>query len=46
MVTGDAHITRVFGMGMPKTLGYPYHCDTAALQEQVRKTTGTYELPL
>ena len=26
--------------------GYPYHCDTAALQEQVRKTTGTYELPL
>ena len=27
-VTGDAHITRVLGMGMPKTQGCPYHCDT------------------
>ena len=26
-VTGDAHITRVLGMGMPKTRGCPYHCD-------------------
>ena len=28
-VTGDIHITRVLGMGMPKTRGCPYHCDTA-----------------
>ena len=27
-ITGDAHITRVLGMGMPKTQGCPYHCDT------------------
>ena len=26
-VTGDVHITRVLGMGMPKTRGCPYHCD-------------------
>ena len=26
-VTGDAHIPRVLGMGMPKTRGCPYHCD-------------------
>ena len=25
-VTGDAHITRVLGMGILKTQGYPYHC--------------------
>ena len=25
---GDAHITRVLGMGMPKTGGCPYHCFT------------------
>ena len=28
-VTGDAHITGVLRMGMPKTRGCPYHCDTA-----------------
>ena len=28
-VTGDAHITRVLGMGMPKTRECPYHCDSA-----------------
>ena len=27
-VTGDAHITRVLGMVMPKMQGCPYHCDT------------------
>ena len=27
-VTGDAHITRILGMGMPKTLGCPHHCDS------------------
>ena len=27
-VTEDAHITRVLGMGMPKTQGCPYHCDS------------------
>ena len=27
-VTGDTHITRFRGMGMPKTRGCPYHCDT------------------
>ena len=26
---GDAHITRVLGMVMPKTQGYPYHCNIA-----------------
>ena len=25
---GDVHITRVLGIGMPKTRGCPYHCDT------------------
>ena len=25
---GNAHITRVLGMGMPKSRGYPYHWDT------------------
>ena len=24
---GDVHITRVLGIGMPKTRGCPYHCD-------------------
>ena len=28
-VTGDAHITRVLGMVMPKTRGGPYNCDTS-----------------
>ena len=28
--TGNAHITRVLGMGMPKTRGCPYHWDTAS----------------
>jgi len=27
-IKGDAHITRVFGMGMPKTRECPYHCDS------------------
>ena len=27
-VTGDASITGVLGMGMPKTRGYPYHSVT------------------
>ena len=27
-VTGDANITRVLGMRMPKTRKYPYHSDT------------------
>ena len=27
-VTGDAHITRVLGMGMPKTRKCPNHCDS------------------
>ena len=27
---GDAHITRVLGMGMPKTQGCSYHCNTAS----------------
>ena len=28
--TGDTHITRVLGMGIPKTRGCPYHCNTVA----------------
>ena len=28
-VAEDAHITRVLGMGMPKTQGWPYHCNSA-----------------
>ena len=31
-VTGDAHITRVLGMGKPKTRGPPYQCDTGDLR--------------
>ena len=31
-VTGDAHITRVLGMGMPKTLVFPYQCDVGTLE--------------
>ena len=31
---GDAHITRVLGMGMPKRLGFPYHCDTGGRVER------------
>ena len=27
-VTEDAHIIRVLGMGMPKTQGCPYYCDS------------------
>ena len=29
---GDAHITRVLGMGMPKTRGCPYHCKSRQLE--------------
>ena len=29
---GDAHITRVLGMGMPKTQGCPYHCNSRQLE--------------
>lgn len=36
-VTGDAHITRVLGMVMPKTRGCPYNCDTS---NQVRGVEG------
>ena len=28
--TGNAHITRALGMGMPKKRGCPYHWDTAS----------------
>ena len=38
-VTGDASITRVLGMGMPKTRGCHYHSDIATLE--TRKETGT-----
>jgi len=27
-VRGDAHITRFLGIGMPRTWGCPYHCDS------------------
>ena len=30
-VTGNAHITRGLGMGMPKTCVCPYHCDTGTM---------------
>ena len=33
-VTGDAHITRVLGMGTPKTRGCPCHCDTGKFRMQ------------
>ena len=29
---GDAHITRVLGMGLPKTRGCPYHWNSATLE--------------
>ena len=28
VLEGDAHITTVLGMGMPKTRVCPYHCNT------------------
>ena len=31
--TGNAHITRVLGMGMPKTRGCAYHGDTASFPQ-------------
>ena len=31
-VTGDAHITRVLGMGMPKTRVFPYQCAIGTLE--------------
>ena len=34
---GDAHITRVLGMGMPKTPGWPYHCDTGLLPQKGKR---------
>ena len=38
---GDVHITRVLGMGMPKTRGCPYHFDTGLLpQKGKRDLTG------
>ena len=38
-VTGDADITMVFEVGMPKTRGCSYHCDTIILENE--KTLGT-----
>ena len=34
ILEGDAHITRVLGMGIPKTRGCPYHCNTPGSLEQ------------
>ena len=34
---GDVHITRVLGMGMPKTRGCPYHCDTGLLPQKGKR---------
>ena len=39
-VLGDAHITRVLDMGMPKTQGCPHHSDSAAILGN-EKTQGT-----
>ena len=32
ILEGDTHITRDLGTGMPKTRGYPNHCDTVAMK--------------
>ena len=29
IITEDAHITRFLGIGLPKTWGCPYHCNTS-----------------
>ena len=34
---GDVHITRVLGMGIPKTRGCPYHCDTGLLPQKGKR---------
>ena len=34
---GDADITRVLGMGMPKTRGCPYRCDTGLLPQKGKR---------
>ena len=33
--TGDTHITRDLGTGVPKTRGYPNHCDSAIIRTNV-----------
>ena len=43
MVTGDAHITRVLGMGMPKTRGCSYHFDIGTLK--TRRKLGRVNFP-
>ena len=45
----DAHITRVLGMGMPKTRGWPCHCNTGALtstKDLATRVTGAYPTEL
>ena len=34
---GDADITRVLGMGMPKTRRCPYRCDTGLLPQKGKR---------
>ena len=42
---GNAHITRVLGMGMPKTRGNPYHCNNVAFPVTIPETiAGRYFL--
>ena len=45
----DAHITRVLGMGMPKTRAWPCHCNTGALtstKDLGTRVTGAYPTEL
>ena len=37
---GDTYITRVLGMGMPKTRGCPYHCNTTRQKLLYNKGNG------
>ena len=37
-VTGDAHITRLFEMGMPKRRGCTYHCERGLFVSQARES--------
>ena len=40
-VIGDAHITRVLDMGMPKKRECPHHSDTTTILRNEKKTQGT-----
>ena len=45
-VIGDAQITRVLGMGTPKTRGCPYHCNNTNLSTDAHRRTNSAIWPV